>query len=1077
MLSGVNKFAHFLNGFTSKGDKSSNTAIPFKGGKGGSYNIPKGKYDKFLTEYSNELKKIEKGISREPISLTELFPSDEPSPIVVDLDIKYKGNVANTKITQQTMRNLYKTFTDQLFKHFPTGDKNINTTAVFTTRDKPYYDKSKDLTSDGIHIEFPFIHTDGRYTTILRNRLYKSVYSFIEQTGSVNSPENTYDDRIAKKRGPWSLYGANKGDAPPYTINCVYSLKDNEIQNITKKFKEKYSSPEQIVKLMSIRVPRTHTDFINTELQAELCAEFGRYITEKRKIKIEREQKIFIEEVGMEKICGVYEYELHEIRELLDCFSIARSEDYDKWINIGMFLYIYSPELLPIWQEFSSKCPVKYDPDVCEKKWAGFKENNLLKHFTKAKLRSFARIDNKTKYDEIRMHHVYDMLYTLARNYNPHDMALILYQMYGKKMKITIPSQGKQATWWIFRGHIWHNEDPRCHILKYMSTVLVSECENILLSLDHNSVYIGDSTDDIRKGICRIINKLKSPTTKQAIIKECEILFLDKDFIDKIDNDPYLFPMKNGIYDFHTFTFRNGTPEDYCTISSPTVYDPKAKSEELITFFKQIAPYEQMYHFLLERLSLGLIGIFVRYYVLAYGKGKNGKSKCINNLMQTLLGYDYFSTQDPAILTGPRKGAGAPTPEITELKHKRVFVLEETEQNDRINSGMFKWLNSGADLSGRDLFATKNTKFKACFKTFLLFNNYPLVDDQTAGFWERVLVLVFPSTFCDHPDPDPTKLQFKQDHDIDRHFQDWASPLFNLLVPYTQNYLLRKQVAYIPSIIRANTQKYKDMSNYVHSFARENLIKTNNDSDFVSVQEIYTRFSEWYRFNKSKIIPNSQHVRNMLESCVFNKDASFNRNKKCAGWYSYILKDLNTSSDPSEPSEKPLNTDGGAGSQEINDIFDESLQSLGPNKRTQSDLDDYFKFNNSIPQVNRASLSAPITQPSASTATISSSSLSSATLSSASISSTTSLSRITDDSEADDEIEIPDDISKYEFELSDKTNATANANEFDDVHGKEKVISDKADEVGEDESVTGESVTGEGGDEDESVAGEADDDE
>jgi hypothetical protein len=139
-------------------------------------------------------------------------------------------------------------------------------------------------------------------------------------------------------------------------------------------------------------------------------------------------------------------------------------------------------------------------------------------------------------------------------------------------------------------------------------------------------------------------------------------------------------------------------------------------------------------------------GVSFVVITIAYGKGKNGKTSLINNLLHVLLGDDYFITQDPTLLTTKRASSSSPAPEITELKDKGALVWEETEQSDKLFSGRLKWLLSGADLTGRNLFASKYIRFKSGFKSFLLCNNYPIIDDQSEGMWSRLLVAVFPST-------------------------------------------------------------------------------------------------------------------------------------------------------------------------------------------------------------------------------------------------------------------------------------------------------------------------------------------
>ena len=49
--------------------------------------------------------------------------------------------------------------------------------------------------------------------------------------------------------------------------------------------------------------------------------------------------------------------------------------------------------------------------------------------------------------------------------------------------------------------------------------------------------------------VLEIVKKLKTTSFKENIMKECKELFFDKEFIKKLDNNPYLIGFTNGIYD------------------------------------------------------------------------------------------------------------------------------------------------------------------------------------------------------------------------------------------------------------------------------------------------------------------------------------------------------------------------------------------------------------------------------------------------------------------------------------------------------------------------------------------------
>ena len=75
----------------------------------------------------------------------------------------------------------------------------------------------------------------------------------------------------------------------------------------------------------------------------------------------------------------------------------------------------------------------------------------------------------------------------------------------------------------------------------------------------------------------KICEKIKDNTKKNNIMREARDLFHNADFIEKMDQNPYLLGFKNGVIDFKEKRFRQGYPEDYITKSTKMDYMPKEK--------------------------------------------------------------------------------------------------------------------------------------------------------------------------------------------------------------------------------------------------------------------------------------------------------------------------------------------------------------------------------------------------------------------------------------------------------------------------------------------------------------------
>ena len=256
--------------------------------------------------------------------------------------------------------------------------------------------------------------------------------------------------------------------------------------------------------------------------------------------------------------------------------SEDKADDFHTWINIGLALHNIDPtnkDLLDIWKEFSQKSD-KYEEGICEKHWDQMSTRN--DGVSIGSLYYWSRESDPERYNEIRRSSIQYWIDKTINSVNNWDIAKVLYEMY----KFNYVYAGKNS-WFEFRNRYHQNNDAMT-LRQKISTELCNEYQRLIS--DNNKIITSDdpniSEDDREslekknKVLTDICGKLKTTKFKDDVIKECRELFLQEKFEEKLDNNLYLVGFENGVYDLSKGEFRDGTPDDYISLSTNIEYIP-----------------------------------------------------------------------------------------------------------------------------------------------------------------------------------------------------------------------------------------------------------------------------------------------------------------------------------------------------------------------------------------------------------------------------------------------------------------------------------------------------------------------
>jgi P4 family phage/plasmid primase-like protien len=462
------------------------------------------------------------------------------------------------------------------------------------------------------------------------------------------------------------------------------------------------------------------------------------------------------------------------------------------------------------------------------------------------------------------------------------QLAEIIYFYYYKKY-----NYGENNEWYVYEKHKWKNIggknlDLRGEIQKKLKDVYTQ-------LLNH---YKENKMETKKINVLKqLINSFGDTILKNNIMVELVDLFLgkknkDRDFVKKLDNNNNLIGFENGIYDLEKFEFREGNPDDLITMTTGYNYNKEYtnKYKDLLKFLEDIQPNEKEREYMLTYLSIGLFGNMLELFTILSGNGRNGKSKIIELLGETL--GEYFGSVQSQMFTRPRPDANSPDPGLLSLAKKRIVIASEPEKNSKLNSGFIKFLTGRDSTTLRNCHSNEMVKFMPKFLSLLICNDIPECDDMDNAFSKRLRCINFPTEFVDNP---KTENQKKIDTNVNKNFEYWKNDFMLLLIEYFKKYTKTQQLIPTENILTW-TNKYKEDTDMYLQFLNE---CTEDSETHLQTTVLYEAFKIWYISNnpKTKIPSNREFMANLKR----NKKTA--EHVKIEGATKYGIKNLKLKND------------------------------------------------------------------------------------------------------------------------------------------------------------------------------------
>lgn len=856
-----NKLFEFLNRFRiQRGQSYTHTSL----NPNGSYFIDKNEdRNMFYNLYYSALKhKCELHILEKPRN---------QGPIIKDYDIKYEHENNKRLYTLSDVKSIIRINNDLIKEYLDVSITKIK--AYVFEKMQPSEIKDKSF-KDGFHIIYSDVCITPELQHIIR---FREIEKMKEMNWLHHIKKSEDYDKIVDKavisQNLWYLYGSQKPDGFKYDLTHIFDFNLNEIPIESMDLKSRVINFSIRLKSSKDMTP-LNNNFTQDQF-LDLCYTLGIY---KKTQEIDHFSNFKFNLIDGKKI-----------EKLVNMLKKSRFEHYMSWIEIGWCLHNIDNNFLPLWIEITNKNSPEQFKDGekrdCEMRWRTFRNEG----FNIYSLHKWAREDSQEEYQKFKDEDI-DRFIRLGITGTAYDIAKILHEKY--KFDYCCASI-KHNQWYEYKRHKWHLihqahtlRSKVCseiffiyHDLYRKISETINSCESKLL----NKTY-----DEQKEKISKLFMKLKTSSFIDSVMKECNYLFYDEIFLERLDENKHLLCFENGVYDLDSDTFRDGMPEDYISLCTKTNYREFKKDDNEMKFISSftfdVFPDEDMRNYVLTLLASCLCGINKdqKFYIFI-GSGANGKSKTIELFMKVM--GDYIFPLPPTVVTTKRNAPSAASPEMARTKGRRVGILQEPEQNEQIYVGKMKEITGCDKIMARELYK-EPIEFTPQFKLFLVCNNLPTIPSNDDGTWRRIRAILFKSKFLSQNEIKDSKLDKKyvklMNDNLSNELEKNKEAFMFLLLQLYKKY--KKFGIIEPDIVKVMTNKYKQDNDVYLEFINETIDKTNNKSDYVSFIKLFDTYKDWHKSSAiTKKISKNEFKTNMEEKLG-------SMNNETLGWHNIIVK-------------------------------------------------------------------------------------------------------------------------------------------------------------------------------------------
>ncbi len=431
--------------------------------------------------------------------------------------------------------------------------------------------------------------------------------------------------------------------------------------------------------------------------------------------------------------------------------------------------------------------------------------------------------------------------------------------------------------WWMFEGHSWRLDKTGRRLNAVEEVVACYLTEAARLEAERKQALADEEPQKAKQlaavigGLRKRARQLRGTSRRDSCLRCARTCSLPLTIsYDDLDQRPMLFACKNGVIDLATGLLRPGRPEDYLTKASPIEYTGINESAPVWhRFLDDCLADPEVIGYLQKLLGYAMTGLAtIRIFPVFYGmRGQNGKST-IMDILYYIMGPMAGPIQSEMLTAGSRNNSSAgPSPDIMDLKGKRLVWGSETEEGQRFAAAKVKLLTGGDPLVGRNPNDRYQTTFNPTHTLFLLTNEKPHAPAHDNAFWIRQRLIEFPYTFVD--DEPKEAWEKRADPELAEKLRAEAPGILAWLVKGCL--LWQREGLATPEKIKKATAQYRRNEDRIADFI-DHCCEVHPERA-INATELYKAFKEWWRENVNQT-PLTQRKFGDLMTMRFAKQTS-----------------------------------------------------------------------------------------------------------------------------------------------------------------------------------------------------------